>query len=238
MRRFARLWWGEIVRLAKYKVLFFGLLVSAIWVVILVLSDAATAEALIPTLVGMDAGMMSMLLLGSMFYFEKQEGTVHTLLVTPVSVGEILAAKVGASMAAGVLSMFLVAGSAWIVHGIAVNLILMSLYDVIVVAGNTAIGYLLILSSKEFMGMLLKMMGVVLLMYVPVVLVALGILGEDALFVALLSPTYAGSFLFESLYSAKETWMVVFSLGYLGAIAGLLYPFVIRPRYARIAVEG
>lgn len=238
MRRFFRLWWGEIVRLAKYKVLFFGLLVSAIWVVILVLSDAATAEALIPTLVGMDAGMMSMLLLGSMFYFEKQEGTIHTLLVTPVPLGEILFAKVAASMATGILSMFLVAGSAWIVHGISVNFLLMTVYDAVVVAGNTAIGYLLVLSSKEFMGMLMKMMGVLLLFYVPVILVPLGILGEDALFVALLSPSYAGSFLFESLYSVKETWMVLFCLGYLGGLAGVLYPLVIRRRYARIAVEG
>lgn len=238
MRRFARLLWGEIVRLAKYKVLFFGLLVSAIWVVILVLSDAATAEALIPTLVGMDAGMMSMLLLGSMFYFEKQEGTVHTLLVTPVPLGQILLAKVGASMATGVVSMFLVAGSAWIVHGISVNLLLMTVYDAVVVAGNTAIGYLLILSSKDFMGMLLKMMGVLLLFYVPVVLVPLGILAEDSLIVALLSPSYAGSFLFESLYAAKDAWMVLFCLAYLGGIAGILYPLVIKRRYERIAVEG
>lgn len=238
MGKFGRLYLGELHRLIKYRIVFFGFLVSAIWVVIVGLTDAETATALIPTLIGMDAGMMSILLLAAQFYYEKQEGTIHTLLVTPVPLWHILLAKIAASMTTGLVSMLLVAGSAWIIHGITFPVLLMGLYVIVIVAGNTAIGYVFILISKDFMAMLVKIMGLLLLFYVPNVLVPLGILTEEWDWVGLLSPSYSASFLIESLFSDQPLWEILSAGLYLTAIAGILYPLFVYKRYARIAVEG
>jgi len=238
MRRFLHLYAGELNRLVKYKIVFFSLLVSLIWVAIVVLSDRATAVALLPTLIGMDAGMMSIILLGASFYFEKQEGTMHSLLVSPVPVTQVLFAKVLSAITAGLVSMLMVAGLAWIVHGASVSFGRMALVVIVMVASHTAIGYLFIFKSKDFITMLVRIMGVLLLFYVPAVLVPLGIITDDWMWVALLSPTYAGSFLLESLYGTASAGYLVFAALYLMAIAAVIYPLFVYPRFVRIAVEG
>jgi len=238
MVKFGRLYLGEIQRLFKYRIVFFGFLVSAIWIAVVGLTDKTTATALLPTLIGMDAGMMSILLLAAQFYYEKQEGTIHTLLVTPVPVAHILMAKIAASMTTGIISMLMVAGLAWIIHGITFSLLLMGLYVLVIVAGNTAIGYLFILISKDFMSMLVRIMGVLLLFYVPNLLVPLGILTEKWDFLSLMSPSYASSYLIESLFVDKPLWKILASAVYLAGIAAALYPLFIAKRFARISVEG
>jgi len=238
MIRFWRLYKGEIHRLFKYKIIFFGFLVSIIWIIIVALSDQTTAQALVPTLIVMDAGMMSIILLAASFFFEKQEGTIKTLFVTPVPLSWILLAKVASAMTSGILSMLLVAGSAWIVHGIATNLLLMGIYVLFIVAGNTAIGYVFILSSKDFLSMLVKLSMVLILFYIPSMLVPLGIIPKRLEFIALISPVYSGSFLIESLYSDLPTAQIVFAIVYLGVVSTTIYPFVVYKKYQKVAVQG
>lgn len=71
MAKFLRVYKAEMFRLFRYKIIFFGFFVTAIWVVILGLSDAVLAAELVPTLIVMDSGMMAILLLAASFYFEK-----------------------------------------------------------------------------------------------------------------------------------------------------------------------
>lgn len=238
MAKFWRVYKAELHRLFRYKIIFFSFLVSAIWILILALSDAEVAEGLAPTLIVMDSGMMSILLLAASFYFEKQEETIKSMLVTPVSLSMILIAKVASAMTAGIVSMLAVAGFAWIVHGIETNLLLMGVYVLFIVAGNTAIGYYFILRSKDFTGLIVKIAGVLLLFYIPSLLVPLGLLADEYAIVALLSPIYAGGRLIESLYKTVPSVEVWISLCYLGLIAGILYPFVIYKKYQKVAIEG
>jgi fluoroquinolone transport system permease protein len=238
MNRIWNLYVGEIQRLLKYKILFFSLLVSAIWMIILVLSDAATAQALVPTLLVTDAGMMSILLLGASYYYEKQEGTMKSILVSPVSLSEVLLAKVAAAMTSGILSMLLVAGSAWAVHGIETNLFLMGVYVLATIAGNTAIGYVIILSSRDFMAMIVKFAGIAMVFYIPSLLIPLGIISQEWDVIAIISPIYAGTLLIESLYTTFPIGEILFALGYLVLIAGVLYPFIIYKKFLKVAIEG
>jgi fluoroquinolone transport system permease protein len=238
MKMLGFLFAGEIRRLFKYKIIFFSFLVSAIWVAIIALSDPATAEGLAPTLIVTDAGMMSIVLLGASFFFEKQEETLKTLLVTPAPVWAILLAKVASAMAAGLVSMVLVAGSAWLIHGVAVNFLLLGLYVLVIVAGNTAIGYVMILVSRDFMSMLVKFAGLMIAFYVPSLLVPLGIIPAEFDFVGILSPVYAGSLLIQSLYQPVETWKLLLALLFLAGIAAALYPSFIYRRFQKVAIEG
>ena len=238
MNKIWRLYLGEMHRLFKYKIIFFGLIASVMWIAIIVLSDAETARGLVPILMVTDAGMMAILLLGASFYYEKQEGTIKSLLVSPTGLGQLLIAKIASAITSGLLSMVLVAGSAWIFHGISVNFLILAFYVIIIVGGNTAIGYLFILGSKDFMGMLVKFAGAMLLFYAPVLLVALKIIPEEYDFLALLSPVSSGSLLIESLYTTASSGKVIFSAIYLAAIAVIVYPFVIYKKYQKVAIEG
>ena len=68
-----KLWWliqGELVRLVKYKIIYFGVAVSLIWILVIAFQDANQARQMLPLLVVTDAGMMSVILLGTSFYYE------------------------------------------------------------------------------------------------------------------------------------------------------------------------
>jgi len=233
-----KLFKGEVFRLAKYKVLFFGVLVSAIWVLVIALVSKAEAESFIPFLIVMDDGLMAIVLLGSMFYYEKQEGIAKSLLVAPITVSQVLIAKVAAAIFSGLISVVLIFLAALIFHGLVINLFLAIIYMVLAVIAHTAIGYVIILASRDFMGMLVKYMGVILVLIAPTILVALNIIPTNLSFLAILSPTYASQLLIESIFQTTDLWKILVSVGWLLTIGGLLYPLVIRKQYQRYALEG
>ncbi len=229
---------GEVIRLFKYKILLFGSLVSFIWVIILALSQKDEAVGLLPFLLVLDTGMMSIILMASSFYYEKQEGTIKTLLVAPVTVAQILMAKMIASLISSIVSMTLIGLTMLIVHGTILNYVLAFLYVCITTLAHVAIGYLLILKSKDFMGLLMKYMVLALVFMTPSLLIALDLIPESLRFLAFLSPSYAGQFLVDSLFVQQPLWEVFVALLVLVALSAILYPIFVYRQFKDYAVKG
>ncbi len=238
MSEFLKLLKGEFQRLVKYRIIFFGILVSVIWVLIIALTSKAEAESLIPLLVVTDTGMMSVVLLGASFFFEKQEGSIKTLLVTPVTVWQIIGAKVLSAIFTGILSTIMIVLSAWLIHGITVNLLGIFGATILSVFAHTAVGYILILYSREFMGFLMRYMGSVILFVVPLFLVPLGILEGDWQYLGMLSPMFATNVIVESLFKDVEPLRIIVAAVWLTALGGVLYPALIYNRFRENAIEG
>jgi len=238
MSKLWHLFKGEVLRLFRYKILVFGIVVSLIWVVILALSDQNSAVALAPSLVLMDAGLMSIVLLGSSFFLEKQEGTLHALLVSPVSLQKVLFAKILSAVFTGFISFILVIGAVIIFQGISLHVFTLLLYTILVILAHTAIGYILTLHAKDFMNLLVTYMGVMILFMSPILLVALEVIPTNLEFLMLLSPSYAGQILFQSVFGTVETWKTIFSVIYLLLIPSILYPLVVYKKFKKVAIEG
>lgn len=238
MNKLLHLIQGEILRLWKYKILFFGILVSFIWVVIIYFTDQATALSLAPTLVLLDAGLMSIILLSSSYFLEKQEGTIHALLVSPVPLYYVLIAKIVSAIVMAFISLFIVVGSILIFYGNVISFLPLIFYTIIVVLAHTAIGFLLILHANDFMQMLIRYMGIAVLFILPLLLISLDIIPSNLEFLALLSPSYSGQILFESTIKTIETWKIIFSILWLIIIPLLLYPVFVYKRFVKVAIEG
>lgn len=127
---------GEIMRLVRYKILHIGTAVTLIWVVIAALLSKAEAEEFAPMLIFVDTGTMSVMLLGAMMYFEKQEGTLKTTFITPVKIWQILFAKISASVLLGLISSLLISLTLIIAHAASVNILLLLIYTVVIVAAS------------------------------------------------------------------------------------------------------
>ncbi len=238
MKSFLILLKGEVVRLFKYKIMWFGIAVSLLWVLVLVLSEQAEAEALMPFLLVMDTGLMSIILLASSFYYEKQEGTIKTLFVAPVSIVQILGAKIVAGLLSGIISMALIGLGMLIIHGVVINYALALLYAVLSTLAHVALGYILVFYSVDFMSFLMKYMGLTILLMVPVLLVITNIIPANLEFLAILSPSYAAKFLIESLFIAKDWWLILMSVAVLVALPAILYPLVVYRQFQAYAVKG
>ncbi len=235
-------WWtllkGEIIRLFKYKIMWFGIALSLLWVLVLVLSSEADARALMPFLIVLDTGMMAIILLASSFYFEKQESTIKTLFVAPVTIRQILSAKVVASLLSGVISIGLVGLAMLIVHGVVINYALAFLYAILSTLAHVSIGYIIVFYSVDFMAFLMKYMGMAIMLMVPVLLVMLDIIPSDLIGLAFISPSYAAQYLINSLFTTSDIWLIVLGIAVLIAIPSILYPLVVYPKFKAYAVRG
>lgn len=238
MSNVLKLFKGELIRLIKYKILFFSLLVSSIWILFIALVSKAEAIAFIPFLIIMDNALMAIVFLATSFFYEKQEGIAKTLLVAPVSVTQILISKVAASFFTSFLSLTIIALSSLIFHGIIINWLLALLYMFLANFGHTAIGYLIILASKDFMGFMLRFAGIIMVFIIPTILIALEIIPSNYEFIAILSPTYAAQVLIDSLFKTVDWWKVLIAGNYLFAIGATIFPLLIVKKYQRYALEG
>lgn len=238
MKTILRLLKGEIVRLFKYKILWFGIALSLIWVVILTLSQAAEAKALMPFLLVMDSGMMSIILLASGFYYEKQESTIKSIFVAPVSLSQLLIAKVLATLLSSIITMVLVGLGMAIVHGVIINYGLALLFIILSTLTHVAIGYVIVFYSRDFMSFLMKYMVVVIVLIVPVLLVTIDVIPQESEIFALISPSYAVKFLMDSIFFEKEIWTTLFGCLVLVAFPAILYPLVVYPKFKQYAIKG
>jgi fluoroquinolone transport system permease protein len=210
---------GELQRLVRYKILQTGLIVSLIWVVIVALMNKADAENLTALLIFTDTGIMSVLLIGAMMYFEKQEGTLRTTFITPVKIWQILFAKISASVIVGLVSSLLVSLTALIIHGIDINIPLILVNMAIVVTASCSLGFIFIFNSRDFNALLINYMMYLLVLLVPFILFMLGVLPQSLEDLQLVSPLYVSMTLMESALTKVRAYALIISYLYNTALS-------------------
>ncbi|SHJ98333.1 ABC-2 family transporter protein [Anaerobranca californiensis DSM 14826] len=93
MTNFPYLLIGEIKRMQKYHIIGASILVALIWVAVLHFTGIENVDTIFPLLLFIDGTLMSMLMVGVTMFFEKGEGTLKTLLITPISKYEYILSK-------------------------------------------------------------------------------------------------------------------------------------------------
>jgi ABC-type multidrug transport system permease subunit len=238
MNKLGHLVLGEIQRLFKYNIIIFGIITSFLWAIIIFFADKPTVEGIAPFLVIMDAGLMSILLLGASYYLEKQERTLQSVIVTPVSLSMVLISKVVAAIFTAFVSFIIVVGSILIFQDIQISIFLLILYVILAVLAHTAVGYVVILYSNDFIQMLVRFMLLMLVFISPILLIALDLIPSNLEFLTYISPTYAAQLLFKSTYIAQDNLFIWISLLDLVILPAVLFPLVVYKRFEKVAVEG
>ena len=98
MRSLTRLIAGELQRLVRYKILPVSLATAVLWIALFWFLSPKEAVEIAPLLMLVDAAVMSILLLGASHHLEKQEGTIRTMMVMPISPAKSWPPKTAASM--------------------------------------------------------------------------------------------------------------------------------------------
>lgn len=238
MNNIIKLTVGELKRLLKYKILVFGVIVSLIWVIIIALTNKEDIEPYISILIGMDASIMSILLLGASYYFERQEGTIKTTMVAPVSVSDVLISKVISATIMSLISAYLVAISVLIFHGIKIDLFLLLVYILIVIISHSAIAFTICLYAKDF-GSMMGYFGLFMLIsFIPVLLEMVNLIPEGYEMIFLILPFKSSEILFKSLIFDVELIYIVIAILYLVLLGGVLYNKVVYKQFKKYVVEG
>jgi fluoroquinolone transport system permease protein len=231
MARVVSLLIGEVRRLWRYKIIFFGTLVTAIWLVIMALVSREEALALVPQLLVLDSGLMAIILLGSSYFLEKQEGTIKALLVTPIPTRTILFTKILGTMVGGVISVVSMTLLLGLLHDIWLPIVSLTLIMILSTFAHVSIGFVMIFLSKDFMDLLVKYSVIAIMLMVPTLLQALDILTSEIQFIGFISPTYAASWLFQSLWINQPLTETILAIGCLSLLPLGLLPSYILPHF-------
>jgi fluoroquinolone transport system permease protein len=237
MKTFFALIKGEVIRLWRYQITLFGLIVSCIWIILLAVVNKEEANALLPQLIVLDSGLMAIILLGASYFYEKQEGTMKALLVSPTSPSILLTAKIIGTLMGNLLSVVLMWLTMVIIHQSIFPLLPALGLVMIITITHISIGYVLIYWSKDFMDLLLKYTFVVLILFIPTILVSLNILTDGLENLAYLSPTYSGQILITQLWNnSTASITVAWLLTILYPL--VLFPFYILPQFRKEAIRA
>jgi fluoroquinolone transport system permease protein len=233
---------GEVQRSVKYKVLTIGAGLSFIWLVIIFFlrKNTAALNNLVPLFIFSDAVLMSVLLIGANVFFEKQEGSIRSLLISPVTPLQILIAKVANSVIIALISAVVVSVGTVLLSDVEINIPLLLLYVILTVSAHSGIGYSIALISKDFNAMLVNYMVFVMIFIVPPMLIMLNIIPNSFELIALISPSECGSLLMSSAFSGSvaEWYKILISIVYLAEVAFFTIRYFVYPRFVENAIRG
>lgn len=229
MNNFRTLFMGELQRMKKYNILAAGMFVSLLWIGVLHFTGIEDVSKIFPLLIFLDATSMAMLLVGVTMFFEKQEGTLKSLLVSPIHKTEYILAKTFANILSNVESLIILYLYSKIFKEININFIGILVGLVLIAFFHSLIGFLIAYGSKDFTAMLMGVMKYAFLFMIPIVLEMIGMITHEGirkLFYAL--PTKAAMTLLNATTGGVEAWEIYLSAGYLALGSLALYYNVLR----------
>lgn len=234
-----RLYLGEMKRMISYKILPVSLATSLIWIGLFALLSKPEAQRFAPLLLYMDAGIMSLLLAGAFHHLERTDGTAKTMMVLPVSTLQIISAKALAAATLGLISALVVSLALYFLHGIVLRYVFLALVISFAAMAHSAIGLAIALKSRDFTGTLGGVMLFILLLFVPAILLEVGVIPKAFAWLIMLSPSAAST---EALNYAARTAAdapkAAAGLGYLTLLSCLLYRFGVLRLFRRHASVG
>lgn len=239
MSAFIKLFLGEMKRMVSYKILPISLVTSLLWVGIFALLSPEEARRFAPMLLYMDAGVMSLLLAGSFHHLERTDGTAKTMMVLPVSTGEIIASKALAAAALGLLSALVISLALYFLHGIVLRYLLLVPFVCAIAAVHAAVGLAIALKSRDFTATLGGVMLFTLLAFLPAILLEAGVIPQALEWLVMLSPSGAATGMLDYAVSATgEAAKAATGFLYLSALALAVNRFFVLRLFRQHACVG
>jgi len=229
MNKFRVLFWGEMVRLGRYNLFAASIFVSAIWVGILHFLNVEDVTTIVPQLIFLDVTTMATLLVGVSLIYERDEDTLRTLMVTPISKNQYLLGKVLANIVPSILSLTVMYAYSKLFKTIQINYLLLLGAVVLVSFFHSLTGMLLTYFSKSFTDLLMIIIAIFIIFLLPVILVEFDIITNEIFTKGTyILPTKAALMVIMGTTGIIDTWEIIISIIYLIASSLVLYYLVYR----------
>lgn len=168
-----------------------------------------------------------MVLIGATLFYEKQEGTIRTLLVAPISKAEYIMAKTFANITSNVITLLIIYGYGKIFKEVNLNLLGLIGSVVLIAFFHSLVGFILTFNTRDFTEMLMAMMKYTFIFTIPVLLEQVGFIKNKIVDrILFIVPTKSSSILLESTAGGVDTWRILFALTYLIIASLILYRIV------------
>jgi fluoroquinolone transport system permease protein len=195
------------------------------------LSRVVSADTLgetIPVTMLMVIGGSTLLYVAGLILFEKDEGTLHALIVSPLRTREYLLSKVTTLTVLATFESVILVGALLLLVGVdaltAFSVPLLLLGIVLLSVVYTLIGIVLIVRYESITDFLVPVLVIALVMQLPAVQFS-GLIEGYALYVI---PSTAQTLIMAGAWHSLEAWQWLYALGYSAVTIGLLTVWAFR----------
>ena len=228
---------GEIQRMKKYNIFAASLLVSLIWIGVLQFTEIKDVSLIFPLLIFLDATSMAMMMIGVTMFFEKQEGVIKTLLVSPISKSEYILAKTFANILTNLITLGLLYLYSKIFKEINVNIIGLVAAVILIAFFHSLLGFFITYRSKDFTQLLIELMKYSFVFMIPIILEQVGLIKNELIKRLLyLIPTKASMILLRASSGGIEAVEIIVGAIYLIAASALFY-YIVYKKFDEFAIR-
>lgn len=212
----------------KYGLFMAGILMSIMWLVVLSFFPASMMSVAVPLVLLMDLATMGYMFVAAMIYFEKGQGSIHALMITPISIKEYVISKITAILIYTLAVSFVVVQGISILKGISPNYVYLVLSLMMTATVHMLFGILFAAKFDSFTNFLFPTGLIFMFLMMPM----LDFINIDAL--AFLKPFYylwpshGLILLLRGIYSPINLWQTVYGLLYNLILSLVLYKQVIK----------
>lgn len=239
MPNFLVLLFGEFKRVVEYKIAAASIVVALIWIGVLYLTEAPDITFIFPLLLFLDSTSMAILMVGVTIFFEKQEGSLRAILVTPISKNDYLLTKILVTVLASVLTLILLYIYTVIFKPVNLNFFALLGAVILVALFHSLVGFILSYYSKDFTSLLMNMFTYMLVFMVPTMLEHINLLEHDLITKLLyLAPTKAAITLLYASTGTISSGDLLYALLYLSIGSVLLFIYTLKQFDSFAAREG
>ena len=230
---------GEFKRVVEYKIAAASIVVALIWIGVLYLTEAPDITFIFPLLLFLDSTSMAILMVGVTIFFEKQEGSLRAILVTPISKNDYLLTKILVTVLASVLTLILLYIYTVIFKPVNLNFFALLGAVILVALFHSLVGFILSYYSKDFTSLLMNMFTYMLVFMVPTMLEHINLLEHDLITKLLyLAPTKAAITLLYASTGTISSGDLLYALLYLSIGSVLLFIYTLKQFDSFAAREG
>lgn len=220
---------GEIQRLQRYNIMTASAVVALLWIGVLYLTDIPDITFIFPMLIYVDSTSMAILLVGVTIFYEKQEGSLHTLMVTPINKKDYLFTKSIVTVATSVVTLIILYLYAAVFKEIDMSFLGLLGAVILVSLFHALVGFLLTYRSRDFTALLINMMKYMFIFMIPTLLEYIQIIRHDLVEMLLyIAPTKAAIILLYAASGETELWEIIYGLTYLGIGSIVLFIIVLK----------
>ncbi|MBS4031573.1 MAG: hypothetical protein KGZ63_09155 [Clostridiales bacterium] len=222
---------GEFDRLNKYNLFTANFVVLLLWVGMVSFFEGAELKMFVPVIFLMDSTMMTILLVGATLFYEKQEHTMNSIMVSPVTEDEYLLSKVIVSVLNSLITVVFISAALYFIKGVTYNYLLLIPAIIVVTVVHSMIGIRLSYHAKSFSSLLVNFMVYIFVFLLPTVFATIGIIDEKIAKYLIVLPPDVSNILISALALDVEPWKLVFGYTYLTVLSFILYRFMIKPKF-------
>ncbi|OPJ55149.1 fluoroquinolone export ABC transporter permease subunit [Alkalithermobacter paradoxus] len=228
---------GELERMKRYNILTASFFVSLMWIAVLHFTKINDVSKIFPLLIYLDATSMSILMIGVTMFFEKQEGVIKSLLVSPISKVEYILAKTFANVFSNIITLVILYIYSKLFKEININIVGLIFTVMLIAFLHSLIGFILTYYSKDFTELLVGMIKYSFVCMLPVLLQEVGLIKGEIIEKALyIVPTKASMVLLKASTGGIENIEIILCSLYLIILSISLYVIVLN-KFDQFAVK-